>query len=258
MKTHLLILSILFLTPDLHAQVKAKTNMALLKNNFIEFKDYCHRISKQKGLNAHCEYSREITNKFQEAVFYIENNVPIKGNSSIFTVYTYRVALITYGKEIVHYNFTEKKNKQINGDWVPYLATIKVYSNKRKMQVLKEDFKKMYSTDFNEDELFTEGIVYGEGCGFAVQDPEERIQLNSFVTNMDTTSLKVWLGSTNTEKQVYAVDGFFQLKKKGLKLTDYEIRLINFIKSKKGDIQTCSGCLYSNETIIEMTKDFVF
>jgi hypothetical protein len=209
-------------------------------------------------LNAHCEYSRDITSKFQEALFYIENSVPIKGSHSMFTVYTYRVALITDGKTILYYNFSERKNKQIDGDWVPYLTTIKEYSSTRKMLELKADFKKVYSTDFNEDELFAEGIVYGEGCGFVGQDPEERIKLNNFVTNIDTANLISWLCSTNTEKQVYAVDGFYQLKKKGLKLTDYEIRLLNYIKKKKGDIQTCSGCIYSNETITEMTKDFVF
>jgi hypothetical protein len=80
------------------------------------------------------------------------------------------------------------------------------------------------------------------------------MKLIECVETNDIAMLNEWLRSPVAEIQVYAIDGFSQLRKQGYKLSEEQRRLIKFIKKKKGNINTCSGCLFSSKTISSVTR----
>lgn len=59
----------------------------------------------------------------------------------------------------------------------------------------------------------------------------------------------VWLKSANTEKQLYAIKGLKILAKTGYSTTDEENNLIKLVRQKEGIVNTCSGCIYSSDSI---------
>jgi len=85
--------------------------------------------------------------------------------------------------------------------------------------------------------------------GFAGVNPDGRQQIDQWVRNKNKNALLNWLKSTNTEKQIYAVDGLSQLKKLGVKIADEELLIMKFVTTKSGTIRVCSGCIYSPDDI---------
>jgi hypothetical protein len=88
--------------------------------------------------------------------------------------------------------------------------------------------------------------------------PKGRRQIDEWVADRNKSKLVEWLTSTNTEKQVYAVDGLLQLKKTGMKLSDDELKIMKFVIGKSGTIYTCSGCIHMHLNIEAVTKEFKF
>ena len=101
-------------------------------------------------------------------------------------------------------------------------------------------------------------VVYGKSCGWAGIDPPYRDMLNGLISEKNTSELEKWLSSETTEIQVYGVEGFYSLKKKGYKPSEKQLQLIKIIKSKVGNLRTCSGCIYREETIKEAVARFKF
>jgi len=204
------------------------------------------------------EYLRELNADYEEGVCYFEIVVPDTENVAINIVYTYRITLIANKKNIIFYELSEKKYKEDTEDMIPYFETISKFRDDKAFGNLKILFTRTFLKELNEAELFNEDIVYGHHCGIAGIDPDEKLEIDRLVQKKNRKSLLNWLQSTNTEKQVYAVDGFYQLKTSGVKLTDKEINLINQILKKKGTIQVCYGCISTNEEISTVTKGFMF
>ena len=84
-----------------------------------------------------------------------------------------------------------------------------------------------------------------------------RQQLDSLVQTKNVKGLNSWLCSANTEKQVYGADGLFQLKRKGVKLTQEQQRIIQVIQNKNGDLKTCIGCIYLNADIGFIVREII-
>lgn len=124
------------------------------------------------------------------------------------------------------------------------------------MKDLKKTFRKIFESDLNESELFVTDYIYGNACGVGAMYSNERMQLNNFVDRKDKKSILKWLNSTNTEKQIYAVEGILKLKKIGIDLSKTELERIKYITHKKGTIRVCSGCMYSSKEISEVVKMF--
>ena len=118
--------------------------------------------------------------------------------------------------------------------------------------------KSLLYCKFNSRELFIDSIVYGARCSDAGIDPLEKTYLDQFVEIKDKASLLKWLRSTNVETQLYAVEGFYGLKKAGYKINDGELRSIKNVLEKKGTVRTCSGCFFSREEIRQIAKNFKF
>ncbi|MBO9700998.1 MAG: hypothetical protein J7604_12365 [Sporocytophaga sp.] len=223
------------------------------------FQKYTETLSiKKEGVRSHWECLRDLTNEFKEGVFIFEISIPAKDNPAIRTVQTFKVKIIATHKQIVFYELSERKNKKVDYEWEAYDASIERYKNDDKFNSLRNAFKTLFKVDINENELFIINYVYGEHCGFAGINPQGRQQIDDLVARKDKHELLKWLKSTNTEKQIYAVDGLYQISRLGVKFTDDELKMIKFVKGKKGTINSCSGCFHTQQLISSVTKQFNF
>lgn len=255
-KNHFPLLVILFLFTKLYGQGKqvvANTQQALSSKDFATLQS---KIDSQPG--AHWECLRDITKDFKEGVLLFGYTIKDKDNPAMGTDYNFRVNLITSKKIILYYELSEQKYNQKDDDWIPHYKTICNFKNDSLYTILKTSFKSIFSTDLDTTELFLTDIVFGNRCGMAGIAPKERQDIDNLVDKKDKKSILKWLKSANSEKQVYAIDGLYQLKLKGIKLTRKELEMIKFIKAKQGTINICSGCIHSRQEMRSMTNRFKF
>lgn len=232
----------------LAGQIQNDILKVLATKDFVALKKYADSLdSRAKNVQAYWAYLRDVTNDYQEGIFYFDGSQK-----------TFRVTLIATEKYIAYYELCSKEYKLIGSSNSPYFKTIGKFKDDSAFTVFKKSFHAIFAIDPDENELFKENFVYGTNCGYAGTAPAGRLQIDTFVKNKDKESLVKWLQSVNTEKQVYAVDGLHQLKKQGIALTKQELDMIEFVKNKRGTMNTCSGCIYFTEAIGEMTKEFKF
>jgi hypothetical protein len=227
----------------------------LQSKDFIKLQRY-----KEKGSDVNIRWPtgeslRDLIGSYREGIFYFENSIPDKTNQAICSVYTFRVAFIVMDNTLIYYEIGEKK---YTNQTLFHFTLIDKYKNEIEYNNLKNAFRAIYSAELNEKELFIESIIYGEHCGIAGTNPNEKDTIDKFVKNKDRNNLLNWLRSTNTEKQIYAVDGLFQLNKRGVKFTEKEMWMINWVLIKKGTIHSCHGCMYGNDEIASVVKKFKF
>lgn len=104
--------------------------------------------------------------------------------------------------------------------------------------------------------MFVTDFVYGEHCGLAGVNPEGRQKIDKWVTNKNKPELLKWLKSTNTEKQLYAAEGLYELRKLGVRITDEELLILKFVTTKSGTVHVCSGCINSQDEISTVAMEF--
>jgi hypothetical protein len=253
-KTISLLLSIFLLTRCLFGQMEKEIDSVLKTKNFEAFKKISNTLSNRAKKIIAYGVLRDLTEDYQEGVFYFKKTIP----GAIGSPYILRITLITTEKEIICYNLSEKKNKKVNGNSIWYLEVIDEFKNKKEYKKFKKSFSKIFLTDPNESELFTENITYGQACGFLGVAPAQKLQIDSYANKGDKENIIKWLQSPNTEKQIYAIDGLFQLKEKGVKLSASELSMIKFVINKKGTIHICSGCTPYKEEISKVVTKFNF
>jgi hypothetical protein len=250
---------LLFLTQTLFGQLQTEINNILATKDFLSFKKYADNLSnRQTHIKAYWEVEREIATGFEERILIVEKPVPEKKNPNISTIYTFRVNLLSIDKTILFYDLMERKSKKVNNEWIEYYSTIDTYQNDSLFKKLETTFFKSFGGQFKRQELFTDSIVYGSRCSDGGIDPLEKMYLDNFVATKDKSSLLKWLQSTNVETQLYAIEGFYELKKSGYNIKDNELLFIKNVLKKKGTVRTCSGCIYSREEIKLVAKDFKF
>jgi hypothetical protein len=86
----------------------------------------------------------------------------------------------------------------------------------------------------------------------------QQAQIKEWVIKRDTANLFKWLQSTNTEKQLFAVQGFHSLHFMGVKISDETKRLISYIIKKKGNVKYCGSCEGGLTNISGIVKEFNF
>jgi hypothetical protein len=253
MKRLLILLIGLLWTSNLLGQVQNEVKKVLDTKDFFIFKKYTNKLSnRKKGISSHWESLRDLTTEFKEGVFIFEESAP-DINSPI---YTYKVSIIATKTKIVYYELSEMKNKKVGKNWESYYESVSKFKDEKQFNNLKNSFKSIFNSDLNEAELFVTDFVYGENCGFGGASPKGRQQIDKWVKYNNKIELLNWLKSTNTEKQVYAVDGLFQLKKTGTKFTKEELKMIKFVINKRGTIYVCSGCIHHQDEISVVSKEF--
>ena len=249
----------LFWTSNLIGQVQNDVKEILANKDYVAFSSYADTLSNsEKRISSHWTILRDLTADFKEGVFYFTKSVPDAKNAAISTVYTYRVRLLTTDKTILYYELSEKRNKKIQKEWVPYYDTLDYYKNDSLFSLLRQSFNKSFDGELNETELFIDNLVYGQACGLVGTDPDEKIIIDSLVAAKNKEELFKWIKSTNFEKQIYAVDGLFQLKVAGTTFTYKEIELINMVLNKKGTIYYCRGCSHSWQDVRSVSYKFKF
>ncbi len=243
---------------NLLGQVQRDVQKVLASKDFVAFEKFVSTLSnKAKGVSCSRECFRDLTPEYQEGVFFFERSVQHKENPRIGTIYTFRVILITTNTSIISYELSEEKNKKVMDRWEPYYVVLDKYKDELAFENLKLSFKRIFKSDLVESELFVTDFVYGSHCGIAGTDPRGRQIINYWVKVKNKKALIQWLKSTNTEKQIYAVDGLYQLKASGMQLTQEEMEMIRFVCNKNGTINTCSGCSGMHNEIKVIAHDLV-
>ncbi|WP_139959916.1 hypothetical protein [Flavicella sediminum] len=260
MKKLITFLIILILgTSNVLAQVQNDVKKVLETKDFVQFEKLTTNLTnRQKNIRSYWKSIRNLTYNYQEGVFFFEKSVPIKDKPGNSSVYTYRVRLITTKTEITFYELTEKKYKKTQGNWEPYYEIIDIFKDEVAYENFRKEFKTIFSTEINEEELFTTDFVYGTSCGIAGMNPRGRININKLIDKKDKSGVLEWLKSTITEKQIYAIDALYQLKNYGIELTNEELKIVEFISNKDGNIETCSGCSFYDRVIKDVTEQFEF
>lgn len=257
MTRHLVsLLIIIFFVSTLRGQdrdIVEDMRKILVSKDFIALQAHIDSLS---GANWGC--LRDLVDGFKEGVVFFGYDVKDKDNPAMGTSYTLKVNIIATTSRIIFYELSERKYKNVPENWIPSYHTLDDFKDDSSYKVLQASFKSIFHTELNEKELFKTDFVYGERCGFGGINPDERVQANEFVATKNKPELLKWLQSSNTEKQIYAVDGLYQLKKLGIKLTEEDLKMIKFVTGKKGTMHVCSGCIYSQEEISDVVKIFKF
>jgi len=163
-------------------------------------------------------------------------------------VFRFRINLITTNTEIVYYDFAEKNSKSPSWDDFE-LEVLDSARNQVHIDSLNTSYLAIYKTPLNWTQLFDYKNVYGFRCSIDGQEPDMRLELEMLLAKNDYKELNNWLVSPNAERQVYAIEGYYQLKRKGYKLTSDQKRIINAVKGKNGEVKVCRGCIYSSDRI---------
>lgn len=254
---------LLIWTPALVGQSLTEIKQLLGDKDFIAFKKYIDTTSStytkanaKSNVRAIWKLKRDLTPNFQEGIVDIEESFPDKSRPGVSTVYGYRINLIATDSEIIYYDFAEKSHKTPHWDNFE-LEVIDSFRNSNMIDSLKTSFQKIFKTTLDNKELFVDKNVFGYRCYIDASKPVMREQLDTLVKERNMKVLNSWLRSPNAEKQVYAIDGLLQLKRKGVKLTKDMLQLMEIIKRKKGYIQICIGCIQTNGDINFMVKEIM-
>jgi len=248
-----------FWLSNLFAQAQNDIIEVLKTKDFVEFENLYFNLTKQKtNLRSRLISIRDLTHNYQEGILIFETSKPIKSNTENSSLYTYKLNIITTKTEIIFYELSDRKHKKVNNNWEPYFEIIDNFKNEAAYNNFKTDFKSIFLTEINDDELFTFDFVYGESCGIGGLDPKGRIKINKLIDKKDKSEILKWLKSTITEKQIYAIDALYQLKNCGIELTEEELKIVEFVSNKNGSIETCSGCSFYGRGIKEVAEQFEF
>lgn len=244
---------------NIRAQIQDDVLQVLKPGNFTAFKQFSDSLTnREKGIRSYWELLRDLTPDFQEGVFIVEKSVRDEHDPNVSLTSSFKVKLLAGKTQIVSYELSELKYRKVADQWEAYEETIARFEDTPLLEELNYSFRALFRTELDTQDLFSTELVYGEHCGFAGTYPEGRYEIVQFVKNGNKEELLKWLKSPNSEKQVYAVDGLFQLYKQGTKPTQEELDIIAFVRHKNGRIQVCHGCMHTKDDIRSVLVKFNF
>lgn len=259
-RKHIAILLLVILwAGNVRGQIQDDVLRVLESRNFTAFKEFSDSLSNpEKRIRSYWELLRDLAPNFQEGIFVIEKSVPDETDPNVSSTFLFKVKMIVTKTQIVSYELSEQKYRKVADQWESYDDPIARFRDEPLFEDLKYSFMALFHAELNEKDLFSNELVYGEHCGFAGTYPEGRYQIIQFVKNGNKEELLKWLQSANSEKQVYAVDGLFQLYKQGMKPTEEELKMIAFVMHKSGNIRVCHGCMHTKDEIKTVLAKFNF
>lgn len=202
--------------------------------------------------------TRDIVQGFTEQMYYIREWVEQTEDTLGKYVYDFTIVLIATDKDIVECIFTLERNKLVNGEWEPYQDSLLTYKNDSLFSILNKQFTNDFAAPLNYASLYDQKTTYGSSCGYSGNKPALRRQLDTLVNNNERAAILKLLQSGNTETQIYGVQGFKELKEKGIEPTKTELQIIKNVLNKKGIIRTCSGCIYLTMYKQDLNDTFKF
>ena len=253
MKTFFFSLALGFLLTNAHAQIDIEEVKAILATKYFNAFDDLYKKSAELEL-ARSHIFREVIPKYREGVFFFPKHTKNRTKRVKLSIENFRVRLITYENNIIFYELSEERYRE-NYD---FYFTLEKYKDEKAFLLFKKEFKSLFQTEMNEKELFVTNFAYGTNCGYDGMPPKGEFQKQQFVARKDKNALIIWLKSTNTEKQLYALSGLYELKKSGCQFSPEEKHLIKIVRNKKGKIFYCTGCTYFLEDIKFITEKFKF
>ena len=131
--------------------------------------------------------------------------------------------------------------------------------NKQKSKIYKSLHEDLYQINFSKGEFkkqITKIRVYGFGCGsIGNYYPPEALKMLKYVHESHYRKLSHLLRQINPELQAYGVLGLMKLKKKGIIISQEDIKIIEHLKKRNTEVYYCSGCLFGlSTTIVEILK----
>ncbi|THU39297.1 hypothetical protein FAM09_12350 [Niastella caeni] len=237
-------------------QIEEKTYAVLKRRDFNAFKQFAGRFTNEKDKLYFFESNtRDLVEGYQESIFYIKKSYPF--DSVVSASLDLRINIIANGNLIIQFYLESQEFINFPASY-DTKDTSYTFSDTARLAALKARFQKNFFAPLNEKELFVDSIFYGIKCGRYKQEriTVQQAQIRDWVKNRDTTNLFTWLQSTNTEKQVYAVQGFHSLTLMGVKISDKAKKLIEIILKKKGTINTCGSCTADSIKISVVVSEF--
>jgi hypothetical protein len=245
--------------PEPSFPVVGATERALTTHRLSSLQQFYESLRQRYPSAEPADYSgRDVVAGFREYVVGFRVLVPDKQDPNSSTVYSYRITLLTEGDAIIYHELAAERSKQVNGRWQPYFAPLAHYQSPKDFPRLTQAYRTVFGTVPDLAALFDRSVIYGTACGIAGTPPPPQRLIRQLVARRDTAGLTGWLRSEVTEKQVYGVQGFYQLHQQGLQLNPAQRRLIQLIRRKQGTINACDGCLSGHKDMREVTKAFGF
>ena len=234
---------------------------------FSQFDDILRRGLKSKDYNefekivdslknstdnhstVHWVIQRELVPGIKESILSIEK--PGK-NTGVFV----QVNLIAKNKSIVLYEL--KRTHMMEYVWPPADSLLEYSKNDSLYKELEFQFSVQFGRNINPQELFLDSVIYSVAARGCKSSTHFREKLSSLISSVDTIKLFSWLSSTNVETQLYAVEGFYQLKQNGFKLSALHSQIIKNILKREGVYRTCATNFISVRKISNFSKDLQF
>ncbi|ASS49248.1 MAG: hypothetical protein A3D31_04020 [Candidatus Fluviicola riflensis] len=204
-------------------------------------------------------YNRTLTPSFNERIIYIEDTYGYDSMRSSWYFDTYQISIIQSEDSIV-FAKVDTLSSIFESEVIEGIPVFQFESN-RLMKKVNKEFKQTYQVALNRDELFNTSIQFGLKCGrYSLPIPTgEYAKISDYVEKKQINKLRNYLTSTCLEKQLFGIQGFYDLK------TDenYTIRqtdqaLIDFILSKSGVAIYCSGCGIVRMELVKFKEKFGF
>lgn len=247
MKVLLLILS-LFLATETTGQSVEKIRSLLKEKDFASFKYFVDNPPKT-NVEIKWERLRDIIPGYQEGIVRI-TEYPLTGRDTGYTIYNYSVKFLATEKSVFYYVFQKAYGREIRENkWKMFYSLIDSFSNQSEYNNFLTAFSDTYNTGLIEKDLFDNSIVYGGGCGLAGVPTEYQQKLDSLLKNKDIASIRSWLRSANSEKQLFAIQGLMRLEDSGIHLKPEDKTIIDLISKKDGMVYICSGCIMTSDSI---------
>jgi len=258
MKRVTTLLILLLLSCSSFGQIEKEFAKVLSTRDFKKVQPFCDNLPQsnypRKGetINSYWAYLRDLAPGFKEGVFNLSHYAR-NSERHIFKL----TVIVSADTQIACYTFNHLVLRSPNEGGNMYDTLFK-YSNDTLLNALSDSFKNTFGATLAKQDLFIDTISYGSSCGCAGIRPFGKAQMDKWVSISDTTHLTQWLLSPNTEKQLYALDGFNRLKKKGMLPSKQALNAIHYIMYKKGSALNCSMCNYSHTEIGTITVGFNF
>lgn len=189
--------------------------------------------------------SKELVPGHYEAIIYSGESTPLNGNKYWVDA---RLIKLLFTDSTIYYYAVDDPN---DGFEIPLFSTT---LNADLYKKLLSDYKHIYKTPLNTDELFESTMFTLDGCGMEPIKSKELIAVEDMAERKNFHKLDQWLVSPNVEKQLYAVYGYELLRSYKNSIPWETETIIQIVKQKKGKVQTCSGCLNEDLEINEVVK----
>lgn len=256
-RAHIFLIFFILIWVDAVANIDSLRTL-LLERNFVTVNKYVHALNNEKNTSAAYLTYNNLQDSTYSTTIQVQTWMTID-SIGISEVHRYHISLIHNPDSIFYCKMLDNGIAHIKNNFEATIQNeILLYINDIKIREIINKYYVNYSYEKKIHDLFNHRIIYG-GCTRGGGNSDQIMIY--LVDIIDTNTLFTWLFSTNTELQVYAVEGFYRLEKKGIKITDQQWQIISMIKNKTGCLKVCNGCIggiYRCAEIQEACKKFKF